>query len=88
MYRHDDYQCTKCAHVFEEMTQGDPPVPCTVCQGETERLISAPSIDWRHMGTDPAFASAYAKWGKEQTKHHREDKGQRYGGKAPNLSMY
>lgn len=88
MWRHDDYECKKCGHVFEEMTNDESAVPCSSCKGETTRLISAPSIDWRHMGLDPGFPSAYEKWGNEKTKHHKTDKGTMHGGKAPNLSQY
>ncbi len=87
-WRHDDYECKSCGHVFEEMTKDDSAVPCMSCQGETVRLIGAPSLDWRHMGLDPGFPGAYAKWGKEKTKHHHTDKGSYHKGKAPNLSMY
>lgn len=40
------------------------------------------------MGTDPGFPSAYDKWAKEKTKHHKTDKGSMNKGKSPNLLMY
>ena len=84
-----DFECTKCAKVFEDLVPSSTTnVPCVDCKGKALRLIAAPRIDWKHMGTDPSFPSAYKKWGDEQTKHHKHDKGQRYGGKAHNLSMY
>lgn len=88
MWRHDDYECKACKHVFEEMTNDNKPVPCASCAGKTVRLMSAPLINWRAMGIDPAFPSAYAKWAKNKTKHHKTDKGTMRGGKAPNLLMY
>lgn len=88
MWRHDDYECKSCALVFEEMTKDDSAVPCTSCKGETVRIISAPRIDWLHMGLDPGFPSAYEKWGDAKTKHHQTDKGTMHKGKAPNLLMY
>jgi putative FmdB family regulatory protein len=88
MWRHDDYECKACGHIFEEMTNDNCAVPCTSCAGETSRIISAPRIDWLHMGTDPGFPSAYEKWGNAKTVHHQTDKGTMHGGKAPNLLMY
>jgi putative FmdB family regulatory protein len=89
-YRHDDYECKKCKHVFEEMTNtnSDSAVLCPSCKGKTVRLMSAPLINWRAMGIDPAFPTAYAKWAKNKTAHHKTDKGMMHGGKAPNLSQY
>jgi putative FmdB family regulatory protein len=88
MYRHDDYECRACKAVFEEMTKDDPAVPCPSCGGETDRIIATPLINWRAMGIDPGFPTAYAKWAKNKTKHHKTDKGTMHGGKAPNLSQY
>lgn len=84
-----DFECSACGKVFEDLVDSKlEEAPCAGCKGKANRLIAAPRIDWKHMGLDPAFPSAYEKWGNEVQKHHKEDKGQRYGGKAPNLSMY
>lgn len=89
MYRYFDFECPDCKAVFEEMISDDSmTLPCTSCKGQADRLISSPRIDWRRMGLDPAFPSAYDKWAKAQTQHHKTDKGTMHGGKAPNLKMY
>ncbi len=84
-----DFECTKCSHVFEELVESEvTKLPCVACKGNSKRLISAPRIDWLHMGLDPGFPSAYEKWGDAKTKHHLTDKGTMHKGKAPNLLMY
>ena len=84
-----DFECSTCHSIFEELVDDDIKViPCTSCHGESHRQISAPRIDWLHMGVDPGFPGAYAKWGKAKTIHHKTDKGTMRGGKAPNLLMY
>jgi hypothetical protein len=89
MYRHFDFECRKCKSVFEEMISDDSQVlPCQFCKGKADRLLAAPRIDWRRMGLDPAFTTAYEKWGNAKTVHHKTDKGTMHGGKAPNLLMY
>lgn len=88
MFRLFDFECAKCG-VFEEMIPDDSMLlPCPSCKGQSNRLISAPHIDWLHMGLDPGFPSAYEKWGDAKTKHHQTDKGTMHKGKAPNLLMY
>jgi hypothetical protein len=91
MYRHFDFECSRktCGKVFEEMIADDKKtLPCPSCKGKAHRLLAAPRIDWRHMGLDPAFPSAYEKWGNAKTIHHKTDKGTMHKGKAPNLLMY
>lgn len=88
MWRHDDYECRKCGLVFEEMTKDDSAVPCPSCKGKTVRQLSAPRIDWRHMGIDPGFPGAYAKWAKAKTQHHKTGKETMRGGKGTSLLMY
>jgi len=89
MYRHFDFECEKCAKVFEEMIADDShALPCPSCGGNGVRLISTPTLNWRAMGIDPGFPTAYDKWAKAKTRHHRTDKGMMHGGKAPNLSQY
>lgn len=88
-YRLFDWECTKCASVFEEMVNDDSKMlPCTSCGGKADRLIAAPRIDWIRMGVDPGFPSAYEKWGDAKTKHHQTDRGTMHKGKAPNLLMH
>lgn len=90
MLRTDDYECTKCGLVFEEMTEKSSTenVPCRSCEGKTTRLIGAPCLDWAHMGTDPGFPGAYAKWAKAKTDHHRNGKDSLRDGKGTSLLMH
>lgn len=91
MFKLYDFECGTCAVRFEEMVDSHDDtrtLPCRSCEGQAERLIAAPRIDWLHMGLDPAFPSAYEKWGDAKTKHHQTDKGTMHKGKAPNLLMY
>jgi putative FmdB family regulatory protein len=84
-----DFECKKCAHIFEELVKSDiHSSPCPACKGKGVRLIAAPRIDWLRMGLDPGFPSAYERWGDAKTKHHQTDKGTMHKGKAPNLLMY
>lgn len=84
-----DFECVSCKHVFEDLVENEvQTLPCTSCNGQSDRLISAPRIDWLHMGLDPAFPSAYEKWGNAKTVHHKTDKGSMHKGKSPNLLMY
>ena len=40
-----DFQCTKCQHVFEEITKSDDPPPaCPECASPSERQISTPFL--------------------------------------------
>ena len=89
MYRLFDFTCTKCDNTFEEMIDNDKTIlPCPDCSGDAVRQLAAPRTDWRKMGLDPGFPSAYDKWAKAKTRHSQTDKGTRHGGKAPNLLMY
>lgn len=89
MNRMFDFKCNGCGRVFEEMIQDDAHIlPCEECGGTAVRQLAAPRLDWRHMGLDPAFSSAYDKWGKAKRKHSMTDKGTMHGGKAPNLLMH
>lgn len=89
MFRLFDFECSKCGNTFEEMVDSNAQKhPCPSCKGNAKRLISAPRLDWLHMGIDPGFPGAYAKWGKAKTQHHKTDKGTMHKGKAPNLLMY
>ena len=47
-----EYKCTKCGHRFERIqTYSAPDVKeCPVCQGEVERLISAPVAHFKGSG--------------------------------------
>lgn len=84
-----DFECEKCAKVFEELVESEITVlPCVACKGNSARLIAAPRIDWLRMGLDPGFPSAYERWGNAKTIHHQTDKGTMHKGKAPNLLMY
>lgn len=84
-----DFECEKCAKVFEELVESEiTALPCVACKGNSARLIAAPRIDWLRMGLDPGFPTAYERWGDAKTIHHKTDKGTMHKGKAPNLLMY
>lgn len=83
-----DFECKKDG-LFEELVDSKvKKARCPKCGGTGIRQIAAPRIDWRKMGLDPGFPSAYEKWGKAKRVHHATDKGMLHGGKAHNLSMY
>lgn len=88
MWRHDDFECVECKHVFEEMTKGSISLECPECKGTANRLIASPRIDWRRMGLDAGFPSAYKRWGDAQTAHHKFGKDSLHKGKGNNLLMY
>jgi putative FmdB family regulatory protein len=89
MFKLFDFECSACGKVFEEMIEGDKKkLPCPSCKGKADRLIATPRIDWMRMGLDPAFPTAYEKWGDAKTEHNLTDKGTMHNGKAPNLLMY
>lgn len=84
-----DFECEACSFVFEDLVHNEVmALPCTSCGGKSDRLISAPRIDFLHMGLDPGFPGAYEKWAKVKTEHHKTDKGTMHKGKSPNLLMY
>jgi len=47
-----EYQCKKCGHRFERIQSFSAPdvKECPVCQGEVERLISAPAVQFKGSG--------------------------------------
>ena len=47
-----EYRCKKCGHTFEKIQSFSAPEEkeCPVCQGEVERLISAPAIQFKGAG--------------------------------------
>ena len=47
-----EYQCKKCGHRFERIQSysAEDVKECPVCQGEVERLISAPAIRFKGSG--------------------------------------
>jgi putative FmdB family regulatory protein len=47
-----EYRCKKCGHQFEKIQTFSAPdeKECPVCQGELERLISAPAIQFKGSG--------------------------------------
>ncbi len=55
-----EYQCKKCGHRFEKIEKfSDPETKqCTVCDGEVERLLSAPAVQFKGTGW---YATDYAK---------------------------
>jgi putative FmdB family regulatory protein len=64
-----EYKCKQCGHRFERIQSFSAPdvKECPVCQGEVERLISAPSVQFKGSGfysTD--YAAKPAKSSKSQ----------------------
>lgn len=47
-----EYQCTECGHRFERIQSfsAEPVKECPVCEGEVERLISAPAVQFKGSG--------------------------------------
>ena len=47
-----EYRCKQCGHVFEKIQSFSAPdeKECPRCQGEVERLISAPAIQFKGSG--------------------------------------
>jgi putative FmdB family regulatory protein len=47
-----EYRCKKCGHRFEKIQSFSAPdeKECPVCKGEVERLISAPSFQFKGAG--------------------------------------
>jgi hypothetical protein len=86
-----DFLCSnpKCNELFEELIGNDErTLPCPVCGQESGRQLAAPRSNWRKMGTDPGFPSAWDKWGKAKREHHAKGKDTMRGGKGQNLLMY
>jgi putative FmdB family regulatory protein len=47
-----EYRCKQCGHQFEKIQSFSAPElkECPVCQGEVERLLSAPAIQFKGAG--------------------------------------
>jgi putative FmdB family regulatory protein len=66
-----DFQCTKCEHVFEEVTPSDAPPPvCPECGAASERQISAVQFRVAKRSKKAEFMQHKAKeeWKKSQGK--------------------
>ena len=55
-----EYQCKKCSHRFEliQKFSDEPAKKCPECGGKVERLLSAPSVQFKGTGW---YATDYAK---------------------------
>src|ERR1700759_4716541 len=65
-----EYQCKKCGHRFERIQSFSAPdvKECPVCQGEVERMISAPAVQFKGSGfysTDYAAKPAASNKGQD-----------------------
>jgi putative FmdB family regulatory protein len=62
-----EYRCKQCGHQFEKIQSFSAPEEkeCPVCQGELERLISAPAIQFKGAGW---YVTDYAGKGGSKTK--------------------
>lgn len=62
-----EYRCKQCGHQFEKIQSFSAPdeKECPVCQGELERLISAPAIQFKGAGW---YVTDYAGKGGSKTK--------------------
>jgi putative FmdB family regulatory protein len=47
-----EFKCKKCGHRFERIQSysAADPTECPVCQGEVERLLSAPAVQFKGSG--------------------------------------
>lgn len=91
MRRMFDFLCgnSKCNELFEELIEDDTKaLPCPVCGHVSRRQLAAPRTDWRRMGVDPAFPSAWDKWDKAKRQHHKHGKETMHQGKGTSLLMY
>jgi putative FmdB family regulatory protein len=79
-----EYKCKKCGHRFERIQTFSAPdaKECPVCQGEVERLISAPAVQFKGSGfysTDyaskPAASSKSQEGGSSSSDSNTGDKG-------------
>jgi putative FmdB family regulatory protein len=70
MLRVFDFCCTDCGETTEEFIQNDKKkIDCPICGGVAKRQLAMPRLDWKKMGLDPDFATAYDKWGKAKRAH-------------------
>jgi putative FmdB family regulatory protein len=72
-----EYKCKKCGHRFERIQtySAADPTECPVCQGEVERMLSAPAVQFKGSGfysTD--YASKPAASSKSQDGSSSSDK--------------
>jgi len=67
-----DFRCLRCKHKFEDFVKPDVTPSCPMCQGQTKRCISAPTVAL--SGTDPDFPGEYEKWERKRSKKAAEDK--------------
>lgn len=91
MRRLFDFRCSNplCGELFEELIENDErTLPCPECGADSSRQLAAPRSDWKKMGLDPAFRSAWDKWGKAKRQNHATGKDSLRQGKGNNLLMY
>jgi len=68
-----NFRCQDCDNAFTALVKPDVQQrTCPRCEGDSSRLISAPTISL--SGTDPDFPRAYAGWEKKRRKKATEDK--------------
>lgn len=78
-----DFECTQCAHVFEDLVKSDVVhIQCPKCDNLANRTISGTRLD-PMMAMDGAFTTAVDKWAKKQAQRARVDNID-----GPNLWMY
>ena len=62
-----DFKCSKCAHIFEELTEYKKIAECPLCSGEADKMITSPTIKLEGItGSFPDAASAWVKKHKQQ----------------------
>jgi len=67
-----DYKCGVCLHVAEHFVKDDTVRThvCGQCGGEARRMIPRPRF---HLdGCDPAYPTAYDRWGKDHERMAKE----------------
>jgi putative FmdB family regulatory protein len=62
-----DFQCKSCNHTFEDFVKPDVIPPCPECQGETVRLVAAPTLD-------PRMESRHNLWVKQNRQKVQQDR--------------
>lgn len=68
-----EYECTKCARVFEKIQRhSEPPLEtCDECGGPVRRLVSSPAIQFKGEGW---YVTDYAGKGKEARERAKAEK--------------
>lgn len=69
-----EHKCSE-GHITEHyVTYEVTVVPCSICNSDANRIISAPRVELD--GTDPIYVSAYDKWAKRHEDKAKQERKQ------------